>query len=249
MSQKHHSQCTHPFSLLLAAMFLLILIGAAHAEVQVTESIHTSTRWTVYQSPYIVSQDLIIDAGATLTIDPGVSVYFTRGPMSKVVIEGVLIAHGQPSAEIYFGPDPEDPVSGSRLEDGSLKTKPFYGQGATWTGLVFSNNLDRSVLRYVILDSAVTGIRVDNSIVDIENSAIEDCATGIVVQGRNAVLNLQHSELSGNNIGLDAFDSARPAIINNTFRGNRIGIINNGAGPIIAPNIFSENEEDSVSQN
>ncbi|MFQ5343944.1 MAG: hypothetical protein ACE5F6_20560, partial [Anaerolineae bacterium] len=55
--------------------------------------------WTRAGSPYVVS-DLVIEKGATLTIEPGVTVYVRgEGPIS---VQGVLQAMGTPDLEIVF---------------------------------------------------------------------------------------------------------------------------------------------------
>ncbi len=53
----------------------------------------TSDTWTYANQPYYVTGDLVIPAGETLTIEPGVEVRF-MGPYS-LTVHGVLSASGE----------------------------------------------------------------------------------------------------------------------------------------------------------
>jgi hypothetical protein len=62
--------------------------GTTWVEGHITED----TTWTVEDSPYLVMNDVIIDANATLAIKPGVEVRF--GGACSLVVEGSLYAEG-----------------------------------------------------------------------------------------------------------------------------------------------------------
>ena len=57
-------------------------------------------RWTEASSPYIVSGQADVPGGATLTIDPGVSVFFEPG--SSLVVSGTLDAAGTAQKPVKF---------------------------------------------------------------------------------------------------------------------------------------------------
>jgi len=54
--------------------------------------ISENTTWTLDGSPYIVVEDVVVELGVTLNVEPGVVVKFTEG--TNLVIDGTLAAEG-----------------------------------------------------------------------------------------------------------------------------------------------------------
>ena len=73
-----------------------LLAGArgntAVAATTVSGYISDDTTWTAANSPYSVSGNVIVRSGATLTIEPGVTVNF--GTDKSLQVDGTLIAKG-----------------------------------------------------------------------------------------------------------------------------------------------------------
>jgi len=82
--------------------------------------ITTNTVWRLANSPYLVTNSLLVQTGVTLTIEAGVDVLF-NGPY-KIQVEGALIAIGQPAQPIRFT---------------SAQSNPQPGD---WTGIVFTDS-------------------------------------------------------------------------------------------------------------
>ena len=82
--------------LFLAAGLLLAAGSLGFAETMVGGHITTDTVWDKAGSPYTLTQTIAVDKGATLTIEPGVTIYGTNARYSGhgFVVYGALIAKG-----------------------------------------------------------------------------------------------------------------------------------------------------------
>lgn len=94
----------------VAMPFLACLLTAAvwpslaQAQTPVSGAISANTRWTLAGSPYVVNDNLYIQGGATLTIDPGVVVSMGNAVRLQVV-SGAVIALGTASQPIVVQSD------------------------------------------------------------------------------------------------------------------------------------------------
>lgn len=85
----------------LIAVLLLVNTGASvFAQTNVSGIISSNTTWTLANSPYIVTGNIILNNGYTLTIQPGVTVRFNSG--LSMQIDGMLLAQGTNSDSITF---------------------------------------------------------------------------------------------------------------------------------------------------
>jgi parallel beta-helix repeat protein len=82
------------------------------------------------ETPYILEEDWVIEAGRTVTIEPG-TVIMVAG-RNWIEINGKLIAQGTPTAPIHFT---------------TAHSAPEYGQ---WRGLKFNNPDEASEIEYCI---------------------------------------------------------------------------------------------------
>ena len=102
-----------------AVLWVIVLAGLAAVELHATEvNGSQSGTWTLGNSPYVVTGSIVVPAGATLTIEPGVEVRFNPG--TALDVNGTLDARGTAGSKITF-------TSGSAYEPGA------------WTGLRFAD--------------------------------------------------------------------------------------------------------------
>lgn len=80
--------------------FVVSAPAHAAAETAVTADVTTDTEWIADASPYLISSDFVVAAGATLTIDPGVTVRLGDGV--AITVEGSVVGSGTASAPIVF---------------------------------------------------------------------------------------------------------------------------------------------------
>jgi trimeric autotransporter adhesin len=114
---------------LCATIFASMFTGLASAATNVSGSITSNTTWTVANQPYTVTADVIVDGGATLTVEAGVTIYMSAAT-NLIVRNGALNARGTSSNRIVVtsskdiaNPSPA-PAAGDwgsiRFEDGTL---------------------------------------------------------------------------------------------------------------------------------
>ncbi|RMG89943.1 MAG: right-handed parallel beta-helix repeat-containing protein, partial [Chloroflexi bacterium] len=144
--------------------------------------ISTDTVWGLSGSPYTVTQNVLVDMDAILTIEPGVEVRFAAGKALQV--NGGLVARGTSAAPIVFTSaaanpapgdwvyiffsdssvdavlDPTDNyVSGSILEHCEVR----YGGGTGSIGAVQLDKASPLIDHCTIRDSATAGLRMNSS--------------------------------------------------------------------------------------
>ncbi|MFC2015927.1 Ig-like domain-containing protein [Chloroflexota bacterium] len=144
--------------LVLAASLLLLVLATSYTgPMQVAEGLgpqYTEVcgavegTWTVEGSPYVVTCDIYVTTGTTLTIQPGVVVKF-HGWWDDLMVDGTLIADATAESPITFTSLQDDAVGGDTNGDGSA-TSPAPDD---WSSLRFNsgstgNVLDHTVVRY-----------------------------------------------------------------------------------------------------
>jgi RHS repeat-associated protein len=123
----------HPAALVsaVAALFLLINPGSAHATTQVPTTTYTqSVTWTAAGSPYSVTGNVTVASGATLTMEPGVIVKFAHqlSPRKILVSAGAaLSAAGTAANPITFTSIRDDSIGGDTGLDGPTTCTVGYG--------------------------------------------------------------------------------------------------------------------------
>ena len=96
---------------LFFTLFSSLLLAFTYGQTNVSGGIYSNTTWTSVNSPYIVTDTVVVFPGFTLTIEPGVTVKFNDG----VVIEmrqSNFIAVGNSVDSITFTSNSSTPVAG-----------------------------------------------------------------------------------------------------------------------------------------
>jgi len=95
------NRCTIWAGALQVATALLFPAGSSFAQSMVGGVIDTDTIWTTNGSPYTVDQSVLVINGATLTVEPGVTLKFN--PLTSLFVnDGTLRAMGTPDQRIVF---------------------------------------------------------------------------------------------------------------------------------------------------
>ncbi len=141
--------------------FLFAISAKAHA-ITVSGTLYTNTQWTKAQSPVIVTGDLTVNTGVTLTIDPGVEVLFrsSDGSVSgndtarvELILNGNLVANGTSAERIQF-----------RCETGTSRTCWYGIRVASGISATLSHALIRDAQYGLYLEGTSTATATDTEI-------------------------------------------------------------------------------------
>lgn len=214
-------------------------------------------------SPYLVQENVVVESGATLTIEAGVEIYMPEGGLFYVY--GTMLAHGQEGDTIRFMLHPDS-------------------KGESWGALLFQNTSTVSVLDYVAVENASHGpisqrdvgaisafnaklemsnIRIDNvnnnpiharlSDIKLSNSYLHSRVTGDLINVKYGRAYIENCDFVGNNMpDTDAidYDDVQDGVIKNvriySFLGSNSDAIDIGerAENVLIDGIFVNNITD-----
>ncbi|MCG2612342.1 T9SS type A sorting domain-containing protein [Flavobacterium sp. SM15] len=119
----------------LLHILIIILSITAYGQTNVSGGIFSNTTWTKANSPYIVTGDIAVYPGKTLTVEPGVIVKVNDD--RRIIIRGALIARGTVNDSIQFISNSSTPAKskwvGFQIENnlgGRAKVEYFKGSHA-----------------------------------------------------------------------------------------------------------------------
>ncbi|HXP49895.1 MAG TPA: hypothetical protein VN922_08080, partial [Bacteroidia bacterium] len=80
---------------LVLLIFLYSITGSVYSQTIIKGGVYSNTTWTKAGSPYIIKDTVVVFAGITLTIQPGVVVKFDSSALMEE--RGNLCANGTPT--------------------------------------------------------------------------------------------------------------------------------------------------------
>lgn len=234
------------FLFTLAILFILNIPTSSFAQTNVSGIINSNTVWDVNGSPYILTGNLLVTMGATLTINPGVIVKFNTD--KALQIDGELIAIGNSQNRITFTSNQTNPAPGDWVaiqftdssEDAVFNSAGQYLSGSilqycdiTYGGggtVARNGNLKMSFSAPYISYCRVSESEADGINGAASNSNIDNCT---VFNNIGYGINMQ--SLNNSSISNDS-------IMNNALGGIQIEGMNNQTSRLdIKLNYFSEN--------
>lgn len=100
------------------------------------------------ENPYRVMQSIVVQPGATLTLDPGVRLHFHDKALMK--IDGTLVSNGTVQAPVTMDGDRFDQVVG-RI--------PYDIMSGQWRGIEFGPESTDNCLTHTVVRNTVEGVR------------------------------------------------------------------------------------------
>lgn len=234
--------------LLVAVMVAgLVHVDLAHATIESGFIIY-STTWNTAGSPYVLAGNITIDASATLTIQPGVTVDFENYQM---LVNGVLLAQGSSSDVIVFSGDSDSSAS-ITFESQSVSNVSYVSVSSVCVDV----QLGAPTISFDYFASQPTQtptITVTGGSPAIENNTINMVSTdGIDVDGGSAAILcnvIAGPETVQGIYGIYVASLAYASIVENNITGCYSGIWTLGPSIIEQNNVMNNVHDGVCSQN
>jgi hypothetical protein len=109
------------------------------------QQINADTNWES-TLPYVITNRVTVAENATLTLKPGVRIFFHKD--AKMLVNGTLIAKGTLADSILFTSD--------------RRERLYQDEPGQWQGIHFSATSQHNVIEHASLKNAVVGLQVDS---------------------------------------------------------------------------------------
>ena len=190
---------------------------------------------------HLISGDLIIKEGVTLTIEGGTQIHFIpkvdstgsgeNSVRSEIIVNGTLVTKGFKTRHTQL-------LSHNRIHPDSTD---YFGIVVNSTGVV---DLD-----YCNIEDAIYGIKCNGGKINITHSIINNCQVGISIYDRGIGL-IESNEIVHGVLGIESNLAGNTKILRNYIADNSFnGITIYNSNPIIYGNIILRNRNVGISVN
>lgn len=167
------------------------------------------TKSEVWAGKILITGDVIVPEGMTLTIQPNSIVGFDPASgVHQLIVHGTLFAEGELDRFITFG---------------SLGTEDNPPTAGDWFGILLEETCVNSRLTYCRIRHADTGVVCRSDSVQVENSMLTDNELAILCDDVAPLIS--QNEINKNGSAIKCINDAAPEITGNTIQANEYGII------------------------
>ncbi len=211
-------------SAIIVACVLSSFASLSPGQTVVGGNMTSNTSWSLAGHPYIVTSDLTVRNGATLTIDPGVTVLFNSGIALRIgqnASPGVLDAQGTAGAPIIFSANQVGAPAGF------------------WEGIELNTTTSASTLDHCVIEKAgqfgTAIVEVKSASPTISNCMIRDSSFAGIDSSLGAhphIVGNTISNCSGRPVRI-ALDSFPQSLTGNSYANNGTNAIELAGGTAI----------------
>jgi len=249
----------------LSFLLLFSIIAAfSLSATNVSGPITSNTLWTIASSPYVVTGNILVMEGVTLTIEPGVEVRFDGSKALQV--NGTLVARGTATDSIRFTSNTtQTPGAWGNIYFPNSSADVVFDDTGNYLGgcimeyciVEFGGNIEGTGADMLKADNALPGIRncdVKNALnagigiyypiyetlnYRLDNNLIRQCKQGINILSYLSWISVSNSSFIRNECGINA--NAIMKIDNNLFSQNSLALDLHAGNHVITNNEFSNN--------
>lgn len=153
-----------------------------------TTYISSDTTWALIDSPYFIIEDVVIQPGITLTIEPGVTVKFNSN--KSLIVDGILVAKGSYGNDIVFTSNASVPTT------------------SDWETIKFRPSSENCYLENVTISYANNSIFLNGASPKLCNLNISNNYHGIYADWSAANLGITNATFTDNIIAIECHGSA-----------------------------------------
>ena len=157
-------------SIYIILLLICVLTPNTQAITYVGQHIGKDTKWLKANSPYIITIDLAIHKGATLEIEAGTKIQFSKE--TRMIVAGNLIARGSKSQKISFAGLHDGSWNGFLFTKECNSYNPETKEGVSFNYCTFKGTGE----------SPAHLVRSKGCDINISNSSIEACYTAIQIE-------------------------------------------------------------------
>ncbi len=206
---------------------MVVSEGDAASGKRVDAAVLSDTTWTGADSPVLVSGEIEVRAGVTLTIQKGVVVRFLAGGGSGLLVNGRLVVAGTSEQPVYMTSSLDPATSVERFPTTLPGVGPMAGD---WTGIRFGSTQSTSSIEHAVVRYAGQALSAEGTgPLSVSDSTLRDSLVGLGVSLQPSSVSASRVSFVRNGVGVGAM-AGRTLLASPSFVSN--GVATSGEGSV-----------------